>query len=182
MWGSFSDRALVNRGASRVLDLLGMSSYLWRFKHNFLHHQNPNVNGLDDDVEASPFLRLHPGQKQRSWHRFQHLYCWPLYSLVTLRWALYSDFAEVFSGRIGAYEYPRMDRKEACYFWSAKLQFVSWALVLPAAIHGVPRGLFFFLVLIGTATFFFRFRGLSFPDVPIVIFPRLVFLSPFPIN
>ncbi|MBW2446470.1 MAG: fatty acid desaturase, partial [Deltaproteobacteria bacterium] len=42
--GAFSGRAALNGSAARVLDLLGMSSYLWRFKHNLLHHQNPNVN------------------------------------------------------------------------------------------------------------------------------------------
>jgi linoleoyl-CoA desaturase len=53
---------------------LGGSSYLWRRKHNLMHHVYTNVSGLDADVEAGPQLRLAPAQRRRAMHRFQHFY------------------------------------------------------------------------------------------------------------
>ena len=53
--GSFSRHAWLNRVAGYSLDALGGSSWLWRFKHNTLHHGNPNVEGVDSDISQAPF-------------------------------------------------------------------------------------------------------------------------------
>ena len=39
--------------------LLGISSYAWRVKHNVAHHTYTNVDGYDDDINQTPFARLH---------------------------------------------------------------------------------------------------------------------------
>src|SRR6266446_2037625 len=83
--GGTSSNARLNGVMSFTLDLLGASSFLWRFKHNALHHAYPNVSGLDPDIEAgSPLLRLAPWQTRRGHHRFQHLYVWLLYGIFPL--------------------------------------------------------------------------------------------------
>jgi linoleoyl-CoA desaturase len=84
--GSLSARPAVNRALAWVADLIGGRSWLWRHKHNVLHHTWPNVAGRDTDGDAEPFLRLNPGQRRRPWHRFQHLYAWPLYGAFTMKW------------------------------------------------------------------------------------------------
>ena len=38
--------------------LLGFSSYAWRVKHNVAHHTYTNVDGYDDDISQTPFVRL----------------------------------------------------------------------------------------------------------------------------
>jgi hypothetical protein len=48
----------VNRAWGLALDFVGASSYLWRFKHNVQHHTYANVDGMDADIAAGPFLRL----------------------------------------------------------------------------------------------------------------------------
>ena len=53
--GSFSRHSWLNRVAGYSLDALGGSSWLWRFKHNTLHHGNPNVEGVDSDISQAPF-------------------------------------------------------------------------------------------------------------------------------
>ena len=59
--GAYSSSPRVNGFMSVTLDLLGASSYLWRLKHNVMHHTYTNVAGLDDDLESgSPHLRLAP--------------------------------------------------------------------------------------------------------------------------
>ena len=57
---AFSDHRVLNRLAAKALDLLGGSSYVWRVKHNRLHHTAPNVVGTDDDIDIVPFGRLSP--------------------------------------------------------------------------------------------------------------------------
>src|SRR3954469_6859162 len=50
--GAYSSSPRVNGAMSVTLDLLGASSYLWRLKHNVMHHTYTNVSGLDEDLEA----------------------------------------------------------------------------------------------------------------------------------
>src|SRR6266446_1122877 len=90
--GGTSSSARVNGLMSFTLDLLGASSFLWRLKHNVMHHAYPNVEGLDPDIEAgSPLLRLAPWQPRGAHHRFQHLYVWLLYGLFPLQWWFVDD-------------------------------------------------------------------------------------------
>ena len=56
--GAFSTSRRINRLAGYTGDLLGASSWVWRFKHNNLHHGNTNVVGVDADVDQAPFARL----------------------------------------------------------------------------------------------------------------------------
>ena len=51
---SFSTSRLVNRLAGYTGDLLGASSWIWRFKHNNLHHGNTNMVGIDADIDQAP--------------------------------------------------------------------------------------------------------------------------------
>src|SRR3981189_2147953 len=45
--GGTSSSTRLNAVMSFTLDLIGASSFLWRFKHNGLHHAYPNVSGQD---------------------------------------------------------------------------------------------------------------------------------------
>ena len=63
------------------LDLIGASSYLWRWKHDVFHHTYTNVTGQDTDIDVGRSCRLAPDQRRRWFHRWQHLYLWPLYAM-----------------------------------------------------------------------------------------------------
>ena len=56
--GSFSPIKWVNNVASNAASFLGASQYMWKTKHNVIHHTYTNIHGVDDDIEARPFLRL----------------------------------------------------------------------------------------------------------------------------
>jgi linoleoyl-CoA desaturase len=62
---SFSTSRLVNRLAGFTGDLLGASSWIWKFKHNNLHHGNTNMVGFDADIDQAPFARLAPDQPMK---------------------------------------------------------------------------------------------------------------------
>jgi linoleoyl-CoA desaturase len=75
---AYSKNDKVNRAAALTMDLIGGSSYVWWWKHVAFHHKYVNIAGYDPDVEAGPFVRLAPFQKRRWFHRWQHIYMWPV--------------------------------------------------------------------------------------------------------
>jgi linoleoyl-CoA desaturase len=133
--GSYSASPRVNRALGFTLDLLGGSSYLWRHKHNLLHHTYTNVSGMDTDVEPGPFLRFTPSQPRHRFHRFQHWYVWLLYGVFPLKWWLFDDFSQLASGRIGGHPYPRPRGRALAGLVGGKALFYGWGFVLPALLH-----------------------------------------------
>jgi linoleoyl-CoA desaturase len=133
---SFSTSRLVNRLAAYTGDLLGGSSWVWRFKHNNLHHGNTNIGGVDSDIEQSPFARLTREQPWHPWHRYQHLYMWVLYGFVTLRWLLIDDFTDLHNRGIGGHDFPTHPRRrDVASIFCGKLIHVGWAIALPLVFH-----------------------------------------------
>lgn len=135
--GSYSNRKLANRVSSLSLDLMGGSSYLWHFKHNILHHQFTNVNGVDDDLDAGPLLRLAPSQEHRWFHRFQCWYIWGLYAFLPPKWQFWDDFRNLFTGKIGDQTIPRPKGRDLAIFSAGKVVFLTWAFVIPLLFHPV---------------------------------------------
>jgi linoleoyl-CoA desaturase len=56
--GSFSKSKLLNKCAAFSVNFLGASSIMWNMKHNIIHHTYTNIDGVDDDIEARPYLRM----------------------------------------------------------------------------------------------------------------------------
>jgi linoleoyl-CoA desaturase len=118
-----------------TLDLMGGSSYIWRFKHGLFHHSYPNLSGADDDIDIGPLGRLAPGQRRRFFHGLQQYYLWAFYGLLTVKWNFVDDFKNALRGRIGSHTFPRPKGWELVNLLVAKLAFCGWALVLPALFH-----------------------------------------------
>jgi linoleoyl-CoA desaturase len=146
--GAYSRSPRVNRAWSLALDFVGASSYVWRFKHNVHHHTYANVDGMDADIDAGPFLRLAGSQRRRGYHRWQHLYAWPLYGVLHLKWWFVDDVADLVRGRIGPHPFPRPRGHELAAFLGGKAAFVSWALVAPLLVF--PSGWTVVLLLLGS--------------------------------
>jgi linoleoyl-CoA desaturase len=134
--GSFSTSRIVNRMAGYSGDLMGASSWIWKFKHNRLHHGNTNVVGTDMDIEQSPFARLTPQQPWHAWHRYQHVYMWFLYGFLTLQWFLVSDFIDLAQRGIGGHRFPRQPRpRDVMAIALGKLLHLTWAVAIPLMFH-----------------------------------------------
>lgn len=130
--GAVSPSKIVNRLMGATHDLLGASSYVWRFKHNVLHHSYPNVHGLDDDIDLGELCRMSSHQKHRFFHRIQHLYMWPLYGFILPKWHFYDDFAVVIRGKIGDTPFARPKGWDLALFLGGKLAFITWTFIIPA--------------------------------------------------
>lgn len=142
--GAGSPSKFVNRSLGALYDLLGGSSYIWRFKHNVLHHSYPNVNGLDDDIDLGPICRMSSHQPHLPHHRLQHLYMWVLYAFIVPKWNFLDDFSAVIRGRIGETPFPRPRGADLAVFVGGKLAFFGWVFVLPAFFHPVSMVVLFY--------------------------------------
>jgi fatty acid desaturase len=91
--GALACSARFNRLLGYSADLIGASSWLWRYKHSHLHHGNTKVVGADSDISQAPFARLAPEQPWRPWHRYKYLYLWFLCGFVAIKWLTFADFS-----------------------------------------------------------------------------------------
>jgi linoleoyl-CoA desaturase len=132
--GAYSPSSRVNRAMGLTLDLVGASSYVWRYKHNVQHHTYANIDGLDADVDGQPFLRLAPSQPARAFHRWQHLYGWALYGVLALKWWLVDDVLDLLRGTIRGHPYPRPRGLELAAALAGKALFLGWTLVAPLLV------------------------------------------------
>ena len=95
--GAYSRKEWVNVLVSNVMILLGGSARNWRIQHNVLHHTYTNVAEHDEDIDPPVFmLRFSPHSKHYAIHRFQHLYAWFFYGMMTLFWYLTKDYQQAF--------------------------------------------------------------------------------------
>ena len=94
--GSYSGKKTVNEIMAYSLNLMGGSSYIWKIKHNLIHHSFTNVEGLDDDIDVRPFLRVSEEQPRYWFHRFQHIYFILFYSLAYFMWVNLSMLIFIF--------------------------------------------------------------------------------------
>ncbi len=99
--GSFSNSKLANKMATFSINILGASGIMWNNKHNIIHHTYTNIDGVDDDIEIKPLLRMCPTQKKRWIHRFQHIYVWFLYTLLLIVWLFITDYTKYFKKKVG---------------------------------------------------------------------------------
>jgi linoleoyl-CoA desaturase len=135
--GSYSPSRRLNRAMCFSMDFMGASSYVWRTKHNVVHHTFTNIAGADSDIDSMPFARLAPEQPLRAMHRFQHFYMWLLYGLFAIKWHTTGDFGYLREGRVAEtpLRWPRGGQLAG--FWAGKVAFVTWALVIPALFNPI---------------------------------------------
>jgi linoleoyl-CoA desaturase len=92
--GAYSQKDGINKWMGYVINLVGGSDVNWRIQHNVLHHTYTNVTGLDKDIDPGPLMRFTPHKKRYGYHRFQHIYSWFFYGLMTLSWCTAKDFIQ----------------------------------------------------------------------------------------
>jgi linoleoyl-CoA desaturase len=144
--GSFSRYKWVNDLAALSLNFLGANIFMWKTKHNVIHHAYTNVDGLDDDIDAKPFLRLCDTQKFYKIHKYQHLYFWAAYSLLYLYWIFVTDYKKYFLKRVGSVPLKKMTREDHISFWAFKVLHLCLFVALPIYMVGVGNWAIGFLV------------------------------------
>ena len=123
----------ANRIVGWSMFVVGADANRWLYRHNTLHHASPNVVGLDSDINLGPLARLAPFQRRYFWHRYQHIYLWPLYCFTILE-IMFNDLATL----VGVSRHARSSRSrlsDASVAVLTKVGFVAVMFGLPLLTH-----------------------------------------------
>ena len=75
--------------------ILAGNVYNWKVQHNVLHHTFTNIKGQDEDIDAGRIIRFSKHSKWFNIHKFQKYYSFFLYGLLTINWAITTDFKQM---------------------------------------------------------------------------------------
>lgn len=144
--GSFSKYKWVNELAGISLNFLGANVFMWKTKHNVVHHTFTNIDGVDDDIDARPFLRMCETQKRYKMHRYQHIYFWIAYSLLYLYWVFFTDYEKYFTKKVGSMPMGSMNIQEHIIFWVFKVMHLALFVIIPIYMVGFVPWLIGFII------------------------------------
>ncbi len=134
--GSFSKYKPVNIMAAFSLNFLGGSSFMWNVKHNIIHHAYTNIDGIDDDIDIQPWMRMSSTQKKYALHKYQHRYFWFLYAVLYILWIFVMDYQKYFKQKIGGMSLKKMRLNDHIVFWAFKLVHLFIFVALPIYVAG----------------------------------------------
>jgi len=92
--GSYSKNKVINSLLGKLIWLVGGNEVNWKIQHNLLHHTYTNIKGMDEDIDSEPLIRMSPKQKLLKRHKFQFIYVWFLYGMMTIVWATTKDYTQ----------------------------------------------------------------------------------------
>lgn len=145
--GSYSSRQWTNKVLGLSMNALGGNAFIWKQKHNIIHHTYTNIEGVDDDIAQSSLLRQCSTQKWMPVHRFQHIYLLVIYSLAIFAWVLGRDYVRYFSKKIHTTPLQKMSFKDHFTFWISKLLYLVFYMFIPILCMGWQTWLLGFLTM-----------------------------------
>ena len=151
--GSFSKYKWVNLFAAFSLNILGGNSFMWNQKHNVIHHAFTNVDGVDDDIDIQPWMRMSATQKKYRLHKYQHLYFWFLYSLLYIFWIFVLDYQKYFKSKVGTMPLKKMTTADHFVFWGFKIFHAFLFVFLPIYMINFTDWLIGFVIFTCVAGF-----------------------------
>lgn len=144
--GSFSSKNWVNKLFGSSIYILAGNDYNWKVQHNVLHHTYTNIQGHDEDIDAGRIIRFSKHTKWLQIHRFQKYYAFLLYGLLTVNWAITTDFKQTYNYLKRKLSYGKMPKPATQ--WTkliiGKIVYYALWIVLPLML-GFP----WYQILIG---------------------------------
>ena len=90
--GAYAKRNWVNVVLGYSINLIGANAFNWKMQHNVMHHSYTNIHEVDEDISPRGALRLSPHAAWKKLHKYQFIYAWFLYGLMTIVWLFFKDF------------------------------------------------------------------------------------------
>ncbi len=134
--GSYSENKNVNNILSYSMNLLGSCAFIWKVKHNLVHHSFTNIDGIDADIIQTKLLRFAPTQRKRKVHHYQHIYAIFLYAVSYAVWILFNDFEKYFKEKVHITPIRKFDATQKTIFWISKLYYVIVYFAIPIYMVG----------------------------------------------
>jgi linoleoyl-CoA desaturase len=142
--GAYSSNPKVNYWLGNTLNLCGGSVFNWKLQHNVLHHTYTNVVDLDDDIDDKLVMRFSPHTNVKWYHKFQVVYAFVFYGILTLYWFLFKDFVQFL--RFKNQGLVRNSKKENAIIFTKiifmKIAYSTIFFVFPLLILKIPAGNF----------------------------------------
>ncbi|MBE9463295.1 fatty acid desaturase family protein [Dyadobacter subterraneus] len=140
--GAFSKNPSVNKWLGYTINLAGAGALNWKLQHNILHHTYTNIAGLDEDIKDRGVIKLSPHAKAGKLHRFQWIYAFFFYGILTLYWVLLKDFIQYYTFiKAGVNRQTRSQNKEMLGgLIRMKLIYIAVMLVVPVFVFKISFG------------------------------------------
>ena len=145
--GSYSRKKWVNELMGLSMNALGSNKFIWKIKHNVIHHTYTNIDGIDDDLANSFLIRMCTTQRWRPIHRFQFIYVYLLYAISTLNWMWGTDFVKYFTRKIHHTPIRHIGLHQHFVFWTSKLLYLFFYVAVPVYFLGWQPWLTGFLIV-----------------------------------
>lgn len=131
--GAFSEKKWVNSLFSSTMYLLGSTVFNWKIQHNMLHHTYTNIYGYDPDIDTKALLRLSEHSPLRRFHRFQYLYAYFFYGLMTISKLLMVDIAQLIE-----YNRSGLTKEQNCNPAAEMFKLIEVKCIYLFVIIGLP--------------------------------------------
>lgn len=93
--GSYSSKKWINNLMGSSIYILAGNAFNWKVQHNVLHHTYTNIQGYDEDIDAGRVIRFSKHSDWHKMHKYQQFYSIFLYGLLTINWAITTDFKQM---------------------------------------------------------------------------------------
>ena len=135
--GSYSSNVRLNKILGTTFNFAGTSDYIWKIKHNIVHHTFTNIPEHDDDIDQIGLIRIEQSRKLKWYHRFQHYYVFLLYCFTTIVWVFVNDYKNFFRKKWGYYENNKHPKGAFLRIISYKAIYYFCYLVLPFLVMNI---------------------------------------------
>jgi len=144
----------LNNAYVYLFDFMGANSFIWKLRHIRFHHNYPNVNGWDTDIEQSSLARVFPSGSFSRMHKYQHIYLPFLYPLYLANWLLIRDFKDFFNKKKTVRKLIDIPKIEYVKLFIFKGIFLFYMIVLPKMVLGMSWAVAFiaFAIMLFTAS------------------------------
>lgn len=131
--GAYSRNRLVNRIISYSLNLVGANATSWKIQHNVKHHTYTNITDHDEDISPKGgIIRLSPNSGKKKIYKFQYIYAWFAYGLMTISWMVIKDVKQLIGyTRNGMLAKQQPVVKAWTWMITTKIFYFTYILVIP---------------------------------------------------
>ena len=131
--GAYSKNRMVNKIIGYSINLVGANATNWKIQHNVKHHTYTNVDEHDEDImPKGGLIRLSPHTDKKNVHKYQHIYAWFMYGLMTISWIVVKDFPQLFGyTKDGLLKKQQPVAKAWTWLIGTKLFYYAYVIVIP---------------------------------------------------
>ncbi|HLP13909.1 MAG TPA: acyl-CoA desaturase [Flavobacteriales bacterium] len=135
--GSFSKKSWLNKLVGSTIYFIGGNMFNWHIQHNVMHHTFTNIDGYDEDIEPKGSLRLSKQSPLKKIHRFQHIYAFFLYCLMSIA-RFFKEISQLIKyNKAGiTRQHGTTPKKEMTRLIFAKIIYLSVIFILPIVFSG----------------------------------------------